>query len=393
MLSALGYSLGLSANLAGSAAYSIQQLRSPQFTKENGITASVMDGQIYNYVAMPGDKEKGVVLTFNHPGVYDDFVIKYLYTPDVSDDVLKEWVKGHAGDVRYFCGKRSLKEALDPRCQKFDMSNDPFQAAKNMLHHYKYLTKHAPEWYDYSSLPDTYRQLFPEFVINDYFSLLQTLTPYIGGVYVNEYIDRKSEVVMTSVPKSLQRKAVKELLYELNDVSWLDANPLYFQSAGPSANVGGWVRRKEFAIQLPLVYRLPNMDMSISHSTTPYTQSDLIDDVTEFCFRSVNKGKAPSAEEIYDMYALVSYLTANSGFLTEISKEKSGKGSALYEAMAVEPASGMKYGFHTDLGPIVLQKLREIRPMLLKAKRLSKTDIDKSKLGYTILAVDRVLKK
>lgn len=89
MLSALGYSLGLSANLAGSAAYSIQQLRSPQFTKENGITASVMDGQIYNYVAMPGDKEKGVVLTFNHPGVYDDFVIKYLYTPDVSDDVLK----------------------------------------------------------------------------------------------------------------------------------------------------------------------------------------------------------------------------------------------------------------------------------------------------------------
>ena len=273
------------------------------------------------------------------------------------------------------------------------MSNNPFQAAKNMLHHYKFLAKHAPEWYDYSSLPDTYRQLFPEFVINDYFSLLQTLTPYIGGVYVNEYIDRKSEVVMTSVPKSLQRKAVKELLYELNDVSWLDANPLYFQSAGPSANVGGWVRRKEFAIQLPLVYRLPNMDMSISHSTTPYTQSDLIDDVTEFCFRSVNKGKAPSAEEIYDMYALVSYLTANSGFLTEISKEKSGKGSALYEAMAVEPASGMKYGFHTDLGPIVLQKLREIRPMLLKAKRLSKTDIDKSKLGYTILAVDRVLKK
>lgn len=393
MLSALGYSLGLSANLAGSAAYSIQQLRSPQFTKENGITASVMDGQIYNYVAMPGDKEKGVVLTFNHPGVYDDFVIKYLYTPDVSDDVLKEWVKGHAGDVRYFCGKRSLKEALDPRCQKFDMSNDPFQAAKNMLHHYKFLAKHAPEWYDYSSLPDTYRQLFPEFVINDYFSLLQTLTPYIGGVYVNEYIDRKSEVVMTSVPKSLQRKAVKELLYELNDVSWLDANPLYFQSAGPSANVGGWVRRKEFAIQLPLVYRLPNMDMSISHSTTPYTQSDLIDDVTDFCFRSVKNGKAPSSDGMYDMFALVSYLTASSSFLTEVSKEKSGKSSALYESMAVEPAGEVIYGIHTDLGPIVLQKMRKIRPLLLKARHLCKTDIDKYKIDYIILAVDRILKK
>ena len=393
MLSAFGYSLGLSANLAGSAAYSIEQLRSPQFTKEYGISSSVMDGQIYNYVAMPGDKEKGVVLTFNHPGVYDDFVIKYLYTPGVSDETLKSWVRSHVGDVRYFFGKRSLKEAMDPRCQKFDMSNDPFQAAKNMLHHYKYLAKHAPEWYDYSSLPDTYRQLFPEFVINDYFSLLQTLTPYIGGVYVNEYMEGKNSEVMKSVPKSLQRKAVKELLYELNDASWLDVNPLYFQSAGPTANVGGWMRKKEFAIQLPLVYRLPNMDMSISHSATPYTQSDLIDDVTDFCFRSVKNGKAPSSDEMFDMFALVSYLTASSSFLTEVSKEKAGKSSALYEAMAVEPASGVKYGIHTDLGPIVLQKMRKIRSLLLNARRLCKTDIDKYKIDYTILAVDRILKK
>lgn len=73
-------------------------------------------------------------------------------------------------------------------------------------------------------------------------------------------------------------------------------------------------KEKEFAIQLPLVYRLPNMDMSISHSTTPYTQSDLIDDVTDFCFRSVKNGKVPSSDEMYDMFALVSYLTASSSF-------------------------------------------------------------------------------
>ncbi len=392
MLSAFGYSLGLSANLAGTAAYSIAQLRSPEFTQKYGITASVMDGQIYNYVAMPGDKEKGVVLTFNHPGVYDDFVIKYLYTPDVSDETLGEWVKGHAGDGRYFCGKRSIRYASDPRCQSFDMSNEPFQAAKNMMHHYRYLAQHAPEWYDYSTLPDTYRQLFPEFVINDYFSLLQTLTPYIGGVYQNEYIDGASVAVTKSVLKTLQRKAVRELLYELNDVSWLDSNPEYFQSAGPSANVGGWVRRKEFAIQLPLVYRLPNMDMSIDYSTNPYTQADLIDDVTNFCFRSVLKGKSPSSEEIYDMYALVSYLTTSSGVLNDIVKEKAGKGTSL-AWQAVEPTTDIKYFHRTDLGPIVLQKLREIRTLLLKAKKLTKTDIDKSKIAYSILAVDRVLVK
>lgn len=391
MLSAFGYSLGLSANLAGSAAYSVAQLRSPTFTKQNGISASVMDGQIYNYVTMPGDKEKGVVLTYNHPGIYDDFVIKYLYTPEVSDETLTGWVSSHVGDARYFCGKRNLKYASDPRCQSFDMSNNPFLAAKNMMHHYKYLATHAPEWYNYSDLPDTYRQLFPEFVINDYFSLLQTLTPFIGGVYLNEYVDGKTVEVTRSVPKDLQRKAVKELFYELNDVSWLDANPAYFQSAGPSANVGWWVRHQEFMLKLSLLYRLPNMDMSIEHSDNPYTQDDLIDDVINFCFRSVKVGKAPSSGEIYDMYALVSYLTSSSVVLNDIAKAKLIRGEAFAQESAIEPASEVKYAHITDLGPLILQKLKKIRTLLMRAKSLSRSELEKFKIDCSILVVDRVL--
>lgn len=393
MLTAFGYSLGLSANLAGTAAYSIAQLRSPEFTQRNGITSSVMDGQIYNYVTMPGDREKGVVLTYNKPGIYDDFVIKYLYTPNVSEETLKNWIKSHAGDARYFCGKRSLKFASDPRCQSFDMSSDPFLAAKNMIHHYKYLAKHAPEWYDYSELPDTYRQLFPEFVINDYFSLLQTLTPYIGGVYQNEYVEGTSFDITKSVPRDLQKKAVKELLYNLNDASWLDANPEYFQSAGPSANIGNWIHRQEFVLKLLLVHRLPNMDMSINHANNPYTQSDLIDDVTNFCFRSVKLKKSPSSEEIYDMYVLVSYLIANSDVLTSMSKAKQGKETSFVQESAVEPANGVMYAQRTDLGPLVLQKLKMIRKLLVQAKTLAKSQKDKYKIDYSILAVDRVLKK
>ena len=62
MLKAFGLSLGLATNLAGSAAYSPEELRSPEFTQKYGITASVMDNVLYNYLAQPGDKEKGVVL-------------------------------------------------------------------------------------------------------------------------------------------------------------------------------------------------------------------------------------------------------------------------------------------------------------------------------------------
>lgn len=393
MLAAFGYSLGLSSNLAGTAAYSIAQLRSPEFTQKNGITASVMDGQIYNYVALPGDREKGVVLTFDRPGVCDDFVIKYLYTPDVSESTLLSWVKSHEGDPRYFCGKRSMRFATDPRCQAFDMSTDPFQAARHMVQHYKYLALHAPEWLNYDEMSDVDRMLFPEFVINDYFSLLQTLTPYIGGVYQNEYMEGSKVPVTQSVPKSLQRKAVKQLLYELTDVSWLDANPLFFQSAGPSGDVGGWVRRKEFTLQLPMVFRLPYMDMSIDYSSDPYTQRHLIDDVANYCFRSVRAGKRPTSVEIYDMYAFVAYLTASSDVLSEMAKAKLNGATSLSPILGVEPPSEITYYHRTDLGPIVLQKLKEIRPLLVKAKSLAGTLADKNKVQFAILTADRAMKK
>ncbi len=410
MLTAFGHSLGLSTNLAGSAAYTPEQLRSPEFTQKYGITASVMDGQIYNYVAMPGDKEKGVALTFNHPGVYDDFVVKYLYTPDVSDDTLKQWVKSHAGDARYFYGRRSLRYATDPRSQSFDMSSDPLQAARNMMQHYRYLAKHAPEWTNYSELPDTYRELFPEFVINDYFSLLQTVTAFIGGVYFDEYVGQDCEQtpLTRAVPRKKQREAVRMLFNELSEVSWLDSNPMFFGSAGPSADVGGWIRRKCYAVQLSMAYKLPYMDMSVLHADKPYTQGDLIDDIIDCCFRPVKVGRKPSAEELQEMHALVTYLINESEMLASINKAKLNHGEAQLSATAEEPVCGVtgspdetmgmgavteiNYFPKTDLTPILLEKLQKVRPLLVKAKSLLPSQTDKYKVDYTIKAIDRVTK-
>ncbi len=410
MLTAFGYALGLSANLAGSAAYTPEQLRSPEFTRKNGITASVMDGQIYNYVAMPGDKERGVVLTFNRPGVCDDFVVKYLYTPDVSDDTLKQWVKSHAGDARYFYGRRSLRYATDPRSQAFDMSSDPIQAARNMMQHYRYLAKHAPEWTTYSELPDTYRQLFPEYVINDYFSLLQTVTAFIGGVYFDEYVGQDCQQTPLTRPVSgkKQREAVRVLFNELSDASWLDSNPEFFGSAGPSADVGGWVQRKFFAIQLTMGYKLPYMDMSILHADKPYTQGDLIDDIIDCCYHSVKVGRKPSTLELQEMHAMVSYIINGSEMLSSINKAKLNHGEAQlsarvgesdhsvaanpYEPGVMGAVTELSHFPRTDLTPILLEKLRKIRPLLVKAKSLLPSQTDKYKVDYTIKAIDRVTK-
>ena len=405
MLTAFGHALGLTTNLAGSAAYTPEQLRSPEFTQKYGISASVMDGQIYNYVAMPGDKEKGVVLTYNHPGVYDDFVVKYLYTPNVPEDTLRQWVKSHVGDERYFYGRRAFRYASDPRCQNFDMSSDPLQAARNMMQHYRYLAKHAPEWTVYSELPDSYRELFPEFVINDYFSLLQTVTAFIGGVYFDEYMgqDVQQTPLTRAVPREKQREAVKTIFTELNDASWLNSNPEFFYSASPSSDVAGWVRRKQFPLQLTMGYKLPYMDMSIHHADKPYTQSDLLDDIIDCCFRTVKAGRKPTTEDLQCAHTLVTYLITQSEMLSSINKSKLEHGEAQIASVADEqdeaeskvmgPVTSIDYYPTTDLTPILLEKLQKVRSLLVKTKSMLSSQMDKYQADYTIKAIDRVTKE
>ena len=149
MLKAFGLSLGLATNLAGSAAYSPEELRSPEFTQKYGITASVMDNVLYNYLAQPGDKEKGVVLIVDKPGVCDAFTLKYLYaaTSENESDMLKKWAMEHDGDPRYFYGKRSPAYATDPRCQNYDLGNDPIASLDAQIAHVKYVVKNSPAWF------------------------------------------------------------------------------------------------------------------------------------------------------------------------------------------------------------------------------------------------------
>lgn len=83
----IGHCLGLMHNMAASAAYPVDSLRSASFTRKYGTTPSIMDYARFNYVAQPGDQ--GMKLTPPDLGVYDEFVIRWLYTSfgDLHDDM------------------------------------------------------------------------------------------------------------------------------------------------------------------------------------------------------------------------------------------------------------------------------------------------------------------
>ena len=71
----VGHSLGFPHNMKASSSYSIEQLRDPEWTKQNGTAPSIMDYARFNYVAQPGD---GAGLM---PGVgpYDHFAVEWGY--------------------------------------------------------------------------------------------------------------------------------------------------------------------------------------------------------------------------------------------------------------------------------------------------------------------------
>jgi hypothetical protein len=71
----IGHALGLRHNLKGHSAYSVQQLRSREFTEKFGDSASIMDYSRFNYVAQPGDNAYLLPIV----GEYDYFAIEWGY--------------------------------------------------------------------------------------------------------------------------------------------------------------------------------------------------------------------------------------------------------------------------------------------------------------------------
>ena len=120
----VGHCLGYMHNMSASAVIPVDSLRSPSFTQKYGTTTSIMDYARFNYVARPGDRERGVKLTPPRFGLYDYYAVKWLYTPvpdaaTAADEyaVTSKWITGAAADSVYRFGKQQFSRSIDPRSQ------------------------------------------------------------------------------------------------------------------------------------------------------------------------------------------------------------------------------------------------------------------------------------
>ncbi len=65
--------------MGASHSFTLDNLRDPAFTQKHGTTPSIMDYARNNFVAQPGDLERGVRLTPSGRRVYDIYAINWGY--------------------------------------------------------------------------------------------------------------------------------------------------------------------------------------------------------------------------------------------------------------------------------------------------------------------------
>ena len=223
-----GINLGLVYNAGASAVYPVDSLRSPSFTREHGLSPSVMDYVPCNYIAQPGDVEKGVRMVPGGLGEYDYYVIRWLYepistasTPKDEFTTLDRWIREGRTNPNYRFGKVPYYY-YDPRCFTGDLGDDHLKALEYAVNNLKIAVRNFYDWYaegdeDLSLRSQLYNSLRGQLQkrIND-------VSVNLGGFYQMEAFSSEKEPSYVVVPGAIQKAAVKCMIDMAKDLAWLE---------------------------------------------------------------------------------------------------------------------------------------------------------------------------
>jgi len=226
----VGHTFGLKHNMGSSFAYSVEDLRKPDFTEKMGGTApSIMDYARFNYVAQEGDGVKQITPKI---GVYDEFAINFGYrwtgksSPEEELSITKSWIDKHDDDPKYFYGEQQ-SETIDPRSQSEDLGNNAMKAGEYGIINLKKTIPNIIEWSTKDG--ETYEEAkaFYNQVINQWYVYNTHTLANIGGFYLTPLVKGNKMKSYKPVPYQTQKEALNFLKKNILTLpKWLFINPL-----------------------------------------------------------------------------------------------------------------------------------------------------------------------
>lgn len=299
----VGHTLSLMHNMSASAAIPVDSLRSPSFTRKYGTTYSIMDYARNNYVAQPGDKERGVKLTPPELGEYDYYAIKWLYSPILDAKTSKEevptldkWITEKSGDPVYRYGKQQFMLRLDPSSMEEDLGDDPVKAAGYGVKNLKYVMNHLDEWVAGEDKDYSFRQRIYNELIYQYYRYLGHVMTNIGGMYMYERYDGDARpVAYEPVPKERQRQSVRFMLEQMRDLSWINSTKL--QRGFPlTGNISGQLEKSIFEALMNMLRTLVVSENNIGKQA--YSRVEYLNDIYNFIMKPTIQGKSLTKADI-----------------------------------------------------------------------------------------------
>jgi hypothetical protein len=286
----IGHCLGFMHNMAASSAFSVESLRSPEFTSVNGTTPCIMDYARFNYIAQPGDQN--VRLTPPDLGIYDYFLVKwnYQYLPEITSEweeqpLVEKWVDEKAGDPVYRYGRQQIQSRYDPSAIEEDLGDNPIKAGEYGIKNLKYILANLEQWIsddnDYSHRQGLYSQL-----LNQYYRYLRNVVYNIGGIYLTEIKEGTPGERHAPVPEAMQKTSLQWVLNEYKNAEWID-NPL-LKKKFPLQVDGSFVIRDRILKDIKGL--ISNVLLSAHHSSSPYTVEEFTNDLYQSTWSSTLKG-------------------------------------------------------------------------------------------------------
>jgi hypothetical protein len=326
----VGHCLGLMHQMSGSSVIPVDSLRSPSFTQKYGTTTSIMDYARFNYVAQPGDFEKGVRMTPPRFGVYDHFSIKWLYTwfpgknTEAETDTLNNWIRERSADPVYRFGKQQ-GTPLDPASQTEDLGDDALKASDYGIKNLKYILPRFSLWVDQEDDDYSYRGELYDAIVMQYMRYLNHVYANIGGVYLQELKKGDTGISYRSVPKEKQQKALQFMLDQVDHTQWLNNKELS-QKLPVSGSVSDLV---ENSLIRAIMAAPQKVRFSATLSEDPYSFQNCTDDVYQFTWRATLQHKKPTDVQRKMQKAFIQTFLSNARLISGSSYDNAVYGSEI----------------------------------------------------------------
>lgn len=334
----IGHCLGLMHNMGASHAYTLENLRDPEFTQKYGTTPSIMDYARNNYVAQPGDLERGVRMTPPPVGVYDIHAINWGYrlipdakTPFEEKKTLNKWIAEKEGDPMYEFGAQQFLGLCDPTDQTEDLGNDHMKAGDMAISNLKIIMDNLEDWAgepgeNYDDFLDTYKA-----VVSQYLRHVGHVVPYIGGCVFKEVRQGRNDGNYRSyISKTDTKRAMDWLLNQVRTCDWVEParitekfeDPLRWRENMRKSVVGAFFS----AVNMNRIKRGHQLEPA-----THYALNDYVDDAIKGLFAATYAGRSLDDTERALQQTTIDTFIKGSG-LPDVAGTGSKKGAVeIYE--------------------------------------------------------------